>query len=163
MQCKILHRCFWTNQKMAKIFPDVNPNCNRCGATPANHIHMFWSCTKLIPFWQNIFTLISSVIGKSVQPCPLLGVFGTSHKIGLSKTESDCIAFITLLARRIILFKWKESLPPTYMQWVNDFLFFLKLVKIKFSQWGNIKAFYELWNPYLSALNQSVLQPLLST
>lgn len=142
MQCKILHRCYWTNQKLAKIFPDLNPVCNRCGIIPADHVHMFWSCSKLKPFWENIFALISSATGKTIQPCPLAALFGASDPLGLPTTVSDSIAFITLLARRIILLERKDPLPPTYMQWVHDFLYFLKLEKIKLLQQKQINMFY---------------------
>ncbi len=42
-QCKVLHRA-----KLAKIFPNRSDACNRCKQSPADHLHMFWSCLRLM-------------------------------------------------------------------------------------------------------------------
>ncbi len=39
---------------------------------------MFWSCPKLEGFWRDIFKSFSDIYGVSIDPDPLLAVFGSS-------------------------------------------------------------------------------------
>lgn len=157
MQCKIIHRTHWTRQKMSKFFPDVSSTCNRCKLMPATHAHMFWSCVELEEFWSLIFRTISDCLDKLITPCPSIAIFGVPpDTIVLSKAEADCVAFATLLARRLILFKWKEAHPPTFTHWIRDILYFLKLEKIKHSMRGSTKTFSELWNPFLRHIKDNI-------
>ncbi len=52
IQFKVIHRLHWSKQKLSKIFPDVDPSCDRCGQVPASLAHMFWSCPKLSSYWK---------------------------------------------------------------------------------------------------------------
>lgn len=44
IQFKILHRIHYSKAKLARIYPNVEANCDRCRHTPANLSHMFWLC-----------------------------------------------------------------------------------------------------------------------
>lgn len=160
MQCKIIHRTHWTKVKISKFFPDVSPSCNRCKMIPATHAHMFWTCAALEEFWSLIFKTISDCLNKKVAPCPFIALFGTSRvTLTLSKSEADCIAFVTLLARRLILLRWKGASPPTFTHWISDVLYFLKLEKLKHSLRGSSKNFYKIWSPFLNYIKEKVQLP----
>lgn len=75
----------------------------------------------------------------------------------LLKTESDSIDFTILLARRTISFRWKDPLPPSFMQWVQDLFFIFIIEKVKFSLRGTTHTLYKQWNPYMSDLKESIL------
>lgn len=157
LQCKIVHRVHWTKLKLSKHFQDVDPACDRCRFSPASHAHMFWSCTKLRGFWSIIFETLSGFLGKSISPCPLIALFGiTPASYNFTKIQSDCIAFIMLLAKRLILLKWKDRKPPTPTQWIRDVLFFLKLEKIKHSLRGSSSQFHKAWNPFKQYVREQV-------
>ncbi len=68
IQCKVLHRAHFTNAKLAKIFPNRSVACNRCKQSPADHIHMFWSCPRLMDYWSDIFRTLSQAL-KGVLLC----------------------------------------------------------------------------------------------
>lgn len=160
IQCKILNRAHWTKQKLSNYFPDVDPLCNRCNLSPTTHAHMFWSCAKLKEFWSLIFKTITESLNKTIDPCPFLAIFGTSRDLHrLSKPEADCVAFATLLARRLILLKWKDAHPPSFTHWIRDLLHFLKLEKIKYSLRGSTKNFHQVWNPILNYIKEKVQLP----
>uniref|UniRef100_A0A669BN31 Reverse transcriptase domain-containing protein n=1 Tax=Oreochromis niloticus TaxID=8128 RepID=A0A669BN31_ORENI len=55
IQCKILHRVHWTKARLAQIYPNLSPDCDRCHQTPASLIHMFWSCPSLKQYWGPFF------------------------------------------------------------------------------------------------------------
>lgn len=61
IQFKIFHRLHYCKLKLPKIYPNVDDKCDRCALTPANHNHMFWSCSKPAQYWTKIFEILSEV------------------------------------------------------------------------------------------------------
>ncbi len=57
--------------------------------------------------------------------------FSVPHSLFLPSHFSDFVALLTLLARRLILLNWKSPHPLFYTRWVKDFLYFMKLEKIR--------------------------------
>lgn len=155
LQFKVLHRSHWTKLRMSKRFPDVDPLCDRCKCAPASHTHMFWSCHKLAKYWSSIFDIISGFLDQPVSPCPVIGIFGVvPDHLGLTNAQSHSIAFLTLLARRLILMKWKDCKPPTVTHWVKEVLYFLKLEKVRHSLKDLAKGpttdtYRKIWGPFL--------------
>lgn len=130
MQFKILHRTHFTNVRLSKIYKDVSPICERCHQAPANHAHMFWSCPTLQSYWVEIFGSLSKITGKLIEPNPLIALFGvTPPTVSISSLETKLTAFVTLLARRLILLKWKSPTPPSHTLWLREVLNFVKLEK----------------------------------
>lgn len=143
MQCKIVHRIHFTKLRLSNIYKDVDPSCDRCSQTPANHTHMFWSCPSLQSYWTEIFKSLSDITGKNIEPTPLTALFGVSPtQAQLSVLEMDLVSFVTLLARRLILLRWKSSSPPSFSMWIKDVLGFVKLEKIRCSMNGSAKNFF---------------------
>ena len=150
LQFKIVHRIHWTKLRLSKWFSDVDPLCDRCKCNPTSHTHMFWSCPKLDHYWSSIFDTMSGFLGQPMLPCPLIGFFGaTPEHLGLTRALSNSITFLTLLARRLVLIKWKDCRPPTFTHWVKDALYFLKLEKIRHSLKGSANNYNKIWGPFL--------------
>lgn len=114
IQCKILHRTQWTKVRLSKIYSDVDPICDRCPQGPATLTHMFWFCPSLHRHWVQIIETISQVAGTAVKTVAITALFGPLpspvHHLGY---KADFVAFVSLLARRLILMHWKSSEPPT--------------------------------------------------
>ena len=150
IQFKVLHRLHITNSRLARIFPNINPSCNRCNHSPCTLAHMFWFCPALETFWRKIFKSFSEISGLSIDPNPLIAIFGVRPDgVTFSNSMYDFIAFTTLLARRLILLKWKHTSPPTHTRWIKDVLLYIKLEKIKFTLRGSLKKFHKMWIPFL--------------
>lgn len=49
IQFKVLHRLHFSKVKLARIFPNIDPLCDRCKLTPGTSYHMFWSFLNLFP------------------------------------------------------------------------------------------------------------------
>lgn len=115
IQFKVVHRLHWSKVKLAKIKSDIDPHCDRCEAEPGTLFHMFWLCPKLEDFWKSIFKFISDTLGTVIEPDAMISVFGiVPQHYHLNQNNKSLIAFTTLLARRQILFKWKDKSPPTF-------------------------------------------------
>ncbi len=156
IQCKVLHHIHWSRTQLSRIFPDLDPTCPRCGVEPASLLHFFWTCSKLLRFWERIFKSFSEIFTTAIEPNPLTALFGVlPENVKLTVLEMDNIAFCTLLARRLILIIWKLPSPPTYRQWVFDLCFALKLEKIKFGARLKPNLFIKSWSPFLEHFKEA--------
>ena len=97
----MIHRVHWSKSKLARIYPDIDPNCDKCHQEPANLSHIFWSCPTHAPFWTCVFDALSVVTSANIQPSPLLALFGVLPTgLSLPSYFTELVAFLTLLARR---------------------------------------------------------------
>lgn len=129
LQFKIMHRLHWSKQKLNKIFPSVEPSCDRCGLGPATLGHMFWSCPKLSHFWDNIFKTLSHILHRPINKDPLATVLGImDSSMTESNMEHSMVSFVSLLARRLIRL-WKQKTVPSYSNLMTDVMRHLELEK----------------------------------
>lgn len=151
VQFKIVHRLHWSKVRLSKINPDMDPTCDRCRQDPATLLHMFWTCPKLYTFWKTIFETFTKIFGKAVEPSPLIALFGvTPEDTPLRWWETSMLTFCTFLARRLILFQWKDPIPPTYSRWIREIMYHLKLEKIRYTVRGSTGKFHTIWQPFLT-------------
>ena len=154
IQCKIVHRVHFTKVRLSKIYDSVYPLCDRCRSSPATHAHMFWFCPSLRRYWTEIFKTISDCIEVPIEPNAMTAIFGIPPPaLSFSRHKSHLVAFTTLLARRLILMKWKSSVPPSHPHWIRDTLNFIKLEKIRSTLRGSVSKFEKTWGPFLVLVN----------
>ncbi len=156
IQCKILHRTYYTKARLAKIYDGMTPTCDRCGQSPANLINTLWYCPSLYNYWTEIFNTLSEVVGEKLKPNALSALFGVAPP-SLSKSKKDVLAFATLLARRLIVINWKSATAPCHTHWIRDTLYFLKLEKIRLSLTNSSGNFVKLWGPFLQFVKRTDL------
>ncbi len=158
IQFKVFHRLHYSNDKLAKMYDFVCPECPRCRYTPVSLGHMFWSCPSLAGFWSSIFEGLASLCRKTINPNPFTAIFGAvKPEEGLSGRLMNAVVFASLLARRLILRNWKASRPPSFNQWVREVLSMLKLEKIKFAVHGSYQKFDEIWSLFVRYVGGLVL------
>ncbi len=163
LQCKVLYRAHLTNAKLAKKFPDRSDACHRCKQSPANHLHMFWSCPQLTDFWSNVFDTLNNALNIDLDPNPLTVLFGISSRPDLTISSRQVIAFTTVLARRAILLKWKHVIPPSHDMWIREIFCCIKLEKLRFLLSGSLKSFHKTWKPFLDHIKGLPCSPDTST
>lgn len=155
IQCKIVHRTHLTKVRLSKIYGNIDPTCDRCHQAPATHSHMFWSCPSLHGFWSEIFETISNSIDIPIEPTALTALFGvTPTELVLPRYKADLIAFTTLLARRLVLLKWKHPTSPSHSVWLRDILYFIKMEKIRCVIRGSASRFDKTWGPFLNYIEE---------
>ncbi len=155
IQFKIVHRLHWSKVKLAKFKPNLDPNCDRCEMEPGTLSHMFWLCPRLRDFWQLVFKFLSDTLKTYIEPEAIISIFGiTPQSLCLNQSNKNLIAFTTLLARRLILLKWKEKSPPTFKQWLKDLLYYMALEKIRHTIRGCTDMFYITWQPVLDQIKK---------
>lgn len=154
IQFKVFHKIHFTKNRLSRLFPGTNDTCDRCGLSPADHVHMFFSCPKLVNFWSCFFKSLNNSLNIRLEPCPLISIFGVPRtSTSLTKKNSDVVAFASLIARRRILLHWKSPNAPPTTSWLRDLMSFLSLEKIKYSLRGSATNFYKRWQPLITYVN----------
>jgi hypothetical protein len=69
---------------------------------------------------------------------------------GPSVAMGNMLAFTTLLARRLLLLKWKDQFPSTLSHWIKEVTQHLKLGKMCYSVRGSAITFIISSKPFLS-------------
>lgn len=151
LQFKVVHRAHISKAKLSRMYPDVNPCCDKCRISEASLIHMFWTCPSLEKYWKEVFQTLSLILNCKLEPDPLVALFGTTgdDNTCLTPNMRRTIAFASLLARRAILLRWRDAAPPTHAQWLRDIMSCLKLEKIRYSVYNRTIKFQKLWGPFL--------------
>ena len=54
IQFKVFHRLHLSWSRLAKLYADIDPRCERCHQVEATLGHMFWSCPVLSSFWLSL-------------------------------------------------------------------------------------------------------------
>ena len=154
IQFKIVHWRHFSRSRLAKLYADVDPRCERCHQVEATLGHMFWSCPVLSSFWPSIFDDISYVCKKRLSHNPIMAIFGALPEgITLSANQASMVAFVTRLAGKLILVNWKSPNAPTHKCWLEEVLAHLKLVKLRYSSQGCTQKFYNVWQPFIDYFN----------
>ncbi len=152
IQFKVVHRAHISKAKLSSIYPDISPYCVKCKHVEASLIHMYWSCSSLNKYWREVFHTLSWVLNIKLEPNPLtalFGVMGGEKKLTIAKQRT--LFFASLLARRAILLRWKDTSPPTHAQWLEDIMSCLKLEKIRYSLQQSNKKLQKVWGPFLKS------------
>lgn len=104
--------------------------------------------------WQLIFNFLSEALHLPINPSPTLAIFGSTTGICLDNNTKSMISFSTLIARRLILCKWKDKSPPTFSHWIRDLTCYLVLEKIRYTVKGCSQMFSTLWQPVLTFMER---------
>lgn len=150
LQFKILHRLHLSKVRLSKMFHGVNTACDRCGQEQASLAHTFWNCLRIVPYWTEIFNLLSHICHAQLHLDPVLALFGVPPvTTNLSNKQKLVIRFVTVLSRRLILLNWNKKNPPTYINLLHDVMKHIQLEKIKFELQEKIDDFHSTWDPFL--------------
>lgn len=118
---------------------------------PVSEEHMFWSCPSLYGFWTLIFQSLSAIPGKTLQPDPLIAIFGVvKDELKLSRLHKNAIAFASLHARRLILLNWKGKNPPAYVHWIREVMLGLALEKTRYAVHGLEDKYDRTWAQFIT-------------
>lgn len=151
IQFKVLYRVHYSKSRLSKLYREVEDKCEKCHGSPCHLSHMFYLCPDLKTFWEGYFSIMSTILGVNLQPCPLIAIFGIPDPLlALNSTQKEIIAFTSLLARRSLLLHWKSAKYPSFYRWLKDTIFFLKLEKIKYTMRGCTVKFFHKWQPFIS-------------
>ena len=82
-----------------------------CGDTAVDHAHIFWSCPVIQPFWKEVTTLVSNVMGFNIDTTFEILYLGQSPD-GLCQDDSYLLKILAA-SKKAITKNWLQKKCPT--------------------------------------------------
>ena len=135
-QCKFLHRRMTTNSYLFKIGIASDNLCSFCKERNETILHLFWECTFVQAFWNEIKQWMSK------RPCFPNDVFSFQSCLGFVDNTSNILSHHFLLICRYHI-HWSKlmSLFPSLALCIQNFLTCLEVERCYAFQNGNLQKF----------------------
>lgn len=102
--------------------------------------NVFWLCTLCTcNYCTVIFNTLARLTGTLIEPNAITALFSIPQ---LPRLSPDLTAFVTLLARRLILRRWKTPAPPSHALWIKEIFNNSQLDKIRYRMKGCGEPFF---------------------
>ncbi len=89
-----------------------------CGDNEADHHHIFWSCPKLRPFWENILRVMQCILGQQI-PLTFTTLYLGDLPEAITGNDRYLLKILTVAAKKAITRKWLQTDPPTITNWLE--------------------------------------------
>lgn len=142
IQTKLLHRLYYTPQRLQRIYPRQSASCPLCQTTFVMYFHMFWSCARVSQFWTEFF---DSCLPCSLQLSCRYWVFTMS-----SKYAKLLISFLMHYTKKEIICKLTAPSPPSVTLWETSINAVLPMYKLVHINRQCPKKYNKIWQPWMA-------------
>lgn len=116
---KVITRYFCTPQIVAKLLTgSSNRQRRECGDLLGNLTHLFWSCPKIQPFWEDICKVFGDIFYTDIPFDPTVAILGVIPEGVRERRLSYLLQILFFAAIKCITSKCYISDTPTYEQWI---------------------------------------------
>ena len=145
LQFRILHFILTTNQSVSKYKIDQDSKCSFCDAHSETILHLFWNCSQVQAFWNELADIINKRCKHShnFQFSSKLVVFGISEK-----TASDKICDLIILLGKLFIYRSKVKHQVLSLNIFIAELYKRYIIEKEISE--NSTTFRNNWTPYLN-------------
>lgn len=151
VQFKIIHKVYYTPERLHRIYPSISASCWRCKSASADFIHIFWNCPQIEIFWVEVTKVILTVttvpVPLSVEVCLL----GLVKPLALRRAIRTLLGLLLDYARKSIVLRWKASYAPSINFWKRLVNAALPLYKATYLSRGCEKKFHKIWDIWTEA------------
>ena len=154
---KVIVRYFRTPQITAKMSSTHTNKCWRnCGDYIGNHLHIFWSCSKLQQFWEEVYQALKEVFHVDIPQDPQIALLGLKPKgeIIEGRAATYLLQIMLTAALKCITINWLKTDPPTYNQWIQRIWEIHVMEQITYSLRLKKNIFVKRWSPIMKLLIQ---------
>ena len=118
---KIVHRYYFTPNKLFKMGLTKDNKCWKCNREMGTFLHALWDCSLVLPFWKAVLQKFESWLGQPLPESPRLCLLGDRSQMppGLAKAVTGVMITGFMVAARIILRKWKSPHRPEVTEWLK--------------------------------------------
>lgn len=113
IQFKIVHRAYFTPHRLHKMNPDSPPGCWRCGGTPGDFTHIFWTCPAIVGYWREILDFITQITSVPLQPSMSICILGLTEQLIPTVAGRTLVGLLLFYARKAIALSWRKPTPPS--------------------------------------------------
>ena len=150
---------FFYTPKITSKQTNTQQSCWRlCKHQEPHHTHVFWSCSKMQPFWDCVHSVICKVLGYRIPQTCLILYLG--HMEGSVHVGDQYLIKILLAAgKKAITKNWLKEETPSYRQWVHIIGDILIMEKITYKLKVMEDTFLKGWEKWLRYITKESKKP----
>lgn len=150
---KIFSRYFRTPDIVAKMTPNVPSLCWRnCGTEVPNHTHIFWSCSKIQHFWDEVYKAINQIFQVIIPRDLTVAVLGITPPGMHGRTTAYLLNILFTAALKCITISWMKTESPSFSAWIQKVKELYQMEKITYLLRLQLHIFRSRWSPAESLL-----------
>ncbi len=97
-------------------------------------------------------TCFQKCIKKDIVPDPMTAIFGVISVPSVSSYERQGFSLFMVLAKRLILQRWKLDIVPTFDVLLSELAGIIHIEKLQFIGNDKLDIFWKIWKPVLDHL-----------
>ncbi len=122
MQFNIIHRVYYTPERLHKISISYSECCLRCKTEVGTLLHMFWSCSELETYWRNLIQTIDKIVNVRLPSHPRFMLLGDESILQFDQRKNLRLVEMALIsAKKCIAIQWKSEEPPSHIYGLENF------------------------------------------
>lgn len=145
---KLLSRWYFTPRRLAIAYPTSSPYCWRSCGSIGSLLHIFWSCSHLTSFWENVKGLIAQLLHISCPPGPEFCLLLLNIE-SIPSINRRLVCNILHAARLLIARRWKSTDVPTILELTDMVSTICTYEKALAAYRGFYPLFLRSWRPWL--------------
>lgn len=129
----------------------------QCGQTMADHVHIFWACPLIQPYWQDFAEEIQSIFCLKVD-FSFITLYLGKTPVGLKAKDNYLYKILLAASKKAITRKWLQTDLPSRNDWitiVNDIQCMEKLTFTLRLRTDQYTKYWERWTSYSLMCNSS--------
>lgn len=150
IQFKIVHRAYFTPHRLHKMNPDSPLECWRCGGTPGDFTHIFWTCPAIVSYWREILDFITQITSVPLQPSMSICILGLTEQLIPTVAGCTLVGLLLFYARKAIALSWRKSTRPPLSLWKQLINNSLPLYKDTYDNRGCPNKYSKVWSKWLA-------------
>uniref|UniRef100_A0A803K472 Reverse transcriptase domain-containing protein n=1 Tax=Xenopus tropicalis TaxID=8364 RepID=A0A803K472_XENTR len=150
-QLKYLHRTYLTPQRLHKMHPNIGQECPRCHHSPADFIHMVWSCPRAQRFWGKVAKTIRDRTNLILQLDPITILLNQVEDLSPNRAERTLLLILCMYAKKTVALYWKSPEGPRVAAWESMINKAIPLYKLTYIRRGCPQKFDKIWAAWLDA------------
>ena len=152
----------WKNQIRFFITPKISSrqmntqqSCWRlCNSVDPNHTHVFWSCSKIQPYWDHIHAVLCEVLGYKIPRTCLVLYLG--HIEGsVHKGDQYLTKILLAAAKKAITKNWLQPVAPVYRQWLSIICDIQTMERLTYRLKTKEDSFSKGWDKWLLYISKN--------
>uniref|UniRef100_A0A8C7WYM9 Reverse transcriptase domain-containing protein n=1 Tax=Oryzias sinensis TaxID=183150 RepID=A0A8C7WYM9_9TELE len=144
---KNLTRYFITPQIKSRQLKNLQACWRQCGSQEGNHTHIFWSCPKLLSFWNDVTTVIKNVIGYHL-PNEFTTLYLGNIEDSVLNEDVYLVRILLLASKKTITKKWHKVEPPGKDDWLKIIWTIYSVEKLTFLLKLKLDVFKKKWKKW---------------
>lgn len=132
MQFNIIHRVYYTPERLHKISDLYSECCPRCKTEVGTLLHMFWTCSKLKIYWRNIIQTIDKMTNVKLPYDLRFILLGDESILQPDQRKNLRLVKMALIAaKKCIAIQRKSEEPPRPIVWLRELSSYVPVEKTK--------------------------------